>query len=149
MVHMKLRKATIRDVSFMLELMDQLGYPTSTEALKKRFKKFISNKGSGVAVAMLERKIVGLIAWTRSYLFVADKVRFHIEGLVIDKNHRHLGIGKALISFVENIANKNRPSIIDLTSGLRRAPTGTHEFYKKLGYKNEGHMAKLYLRKEL
>jgi hypothetical protein len=39
--------------------------------------------------------------------------------------------------------------IIDLTSGLRRAKAGSHEFYKNLGYKNEGYMAKLYLRKEL
>ena len=32
---------------------------------------------------------------------------------------------------------------------LRRAQDGTHDFYKRIGYKNEGHMAKLYLRKEL
>ncbi len=39
-------------------------------------------------------------------------------------------------------------AIIDLTFGLR-ANEGTHEFDKKLGYKNEGFMAKLYLRKKI
>lgn len=149
MINIKLRKAIIRDIPFMLELIAQLGYPTTEDALKRRFKKFITNKGAGVALAILERKIVGLIAWTKSYLFVSDKARFHTEGLIVDKTYRHFWIGKALMTFVENIARKNSPSILDLTSGLRRAPEGAHEFYKKLGYKNEGRMAKLYLRKEL
>lgn len=50
---------------------------------------------------------------------------------------------------VENHVQKFPGVIIGLTSGMRRANEGTHEFYKKLGYKNEGAMAKLYLRKEI
>ncbi|STX83883.1 acetyltransferase [Legionella donaldsonii] len=50
---------------------------------------------------------------------------------------------------VEEFARKFSPCIIDLTSGLRRAKEGSHDFYKSLGYQNEGHMAKLYLRKML
>ena len=53
------------------------------------------------------------------------------------------------MKFVEDIAQQDSPAIIDLTSGLRRAQDGTHEFYKRIGYQNEGPMAKLYLRKEL
>ncbi len=53
------------------------------------------------------------------------------------------------MAFVEKIAKKYSPVIIDLTSGLRRAKDGSHEFYKSIGYQNEGHMAKLYLRKEI
>ena len=53
------------------------------------------------------------------------------------------------MEFVEEIARSFCPVIIDLTSGLRRAKDGTHGFYKKLGYNNEGSMAKLYLRKEI
>lgn len=53
--------------------------------------------------------------------------------------------------FVENnIKSKSKNKIIiDLTSGIRRANEGTHQFYNNLGYKNDGYMAKLYLRKEL
>jgi len=53
------------------------------------------------------------------------------------------------MAFVEGIAQQHSPAIIDLTSGLRRVQDGTHEFYKRIGYKNEGPMAKFYLRKEL
>jgi hypothetical protein len=47
------------------------------------------------------------------------------------------------MKFVEDIAKHHLPAIIDLTSGLRRAHDGTHEFYKRIGYQNEGPMAKL------
>ncbi len=53
------------------------------------------------------------------------------------------------MQFVEDYARILGPAIIDLTSGLRRLASGSHHFYDKLGYKNEGLMAKLYLRKEV
>jgi hypothetical protein len=53
------------------------------------------------------------------------------------------------MQFVENYAVQFSPATIDLTSGLRRASKWTHELYKKLDYKNEGFIAKLYLRKEI
>jgi hypothetical protein len=53
------------------------------------------------------------------------------------------------MNYVEEYAKKYSPAIIDLTSGLRRSKDGSHEFYKSLGYNNEGYMAKLYLRKEV
>jgi len=50
---------------------------------------------------------------------------------------------------VEEFAQQISPCIIDLTSGLRRAKDGSHDFYKSLGFNNEGYMSKLYLRKEI
>ncbi|MBP7189750.1 MAG: GNAT family N-acetyltransferase, partial [Rickettsiaceae bacterium] len=102
-----------------------------------------------IAVSDVSGKVIGFVAWSKTDLVVSDAVRFHIEGLVIDKNYRSIGIGRKLMEFVESLARKKSPAIIDLTSGLRREKDGSHEFYKKLGYKNEGKMAKLYLRKEV
>jgi len=144
-----IRKATLSDVKELLPLLDQLGYSTTKEDLAKRFNDFCSIDGYGVAVACIESKIVGFVAWSKSKLFVSDNVRIHIEGLVVDKDHRGKAVGKKLMLFVEEYARSSGPAIIDLTSGLRRANEGTHEFYKKLGYKNEGLMAKLYLRKKM
>ncbi len=132
-----------------MPLMDQLGYPTSEYELKSRFKKFTKNDRYGVAVACLDQQVIGLVSWSASSVFVVDKVRFHIEGLVVDERYRGCGVGKKLMLFVEDIAHEFSPAIIDLTSGLRRAKDGSHEFYKSLGYQNNGHMAKLYLRKEV
>lgn len=57
--------------------------------------------------------------------------------------------GKKLMFFIEERAHNSSPAIIDLTSGLRRSKDGSHDFYKRLGYQNDGLMAKLYLRKEI
>lgn len=144
-----IRMAKSFDVPALLPLMDQLGYPTTNAELHKRFETFVSFEGYGVAVASEEPHIIGWVAWSKSELFILGKTRIHIEGLIVDRNYRGKGIGKKLMLFVEEAAKKYSPVIIDLTSGLRRAKEGTHDFYKSLGYHNEGYMAKLYLRKEI
>ena len=144
-----IRHANINDIPDILPLLAQLGYPCDLKDLRARFKRFIQNPGYGVVVACLDDRSVGWVAWSKSDLFVLDKVRFHIEGLIVEENYRGMGIGKKLMKFVEDIAKQHTPIIVDLTSGLRRASDGSHEFYKRLGYQNEGPMAKLYLRKEL
>lgn len=141
-----IRNAELADIESLLPLLEQLGYPTTKEVLKHMFTSFIANKGYGVVVAHLNNKIVGFVAFSKVQLFVS---RIHVEGIAVDKNYRKQNIGKQLMQFVENYAQKFSPAIIDLTSSLRRKSDGTHQFYDKLGYKNEGLIAKLYLRKEV
>lgn len=146
---MIIRHATIDDTPKLLPLLSELGYPATLEDLNRRFLKFVNNPGFGVAVSEMNEEITGLVAWTKTDHLISDATRFSIIGLVVSTSHRGTGIGKKLMKFVEDIAKQHSPAIIDLTSGLRRAKDGSHEFYKHLGYKNEGPMAKLYLRKEL
>ena len=144
-----IRHATIDDTPRLLPLLSELGYPATLEDLNRRFLKFLSNPNYGVAVCEMNEEIIGFIAWTTTDHLISDATRFSIVGIVVSTNHRNMGIGKKLMAFVEAIAKQHSPAIIDLTSGLRRAQDGTHEFYKRIGYQNEGPMAKLYLRKEL
>lgn len=81
--------------------------------------------------------------------FLFSRKRARIEALVVDPTYRRKGIGKALINSAEEHAKKQKCATIDLTSGVKRAQMGTHDFYKALGYNNEGPRAKVYLRKEL
>lgn len=144
-----IRSANQDDIPAILPLIDQLGYPNRMEDLSKRLKKFTEMPGYGVAVATIDDIVAGWVAWSSSSFFVFDQIKFRIEGLIVSSSYREKGIGKELMRFVEATAQEHSPCIIELTSGMRRANEGTHEFYKKLGYSNEGHMAKLYLRKEL
>ncbi|AFB28766.1 GNAT family N-acetyltransferase [Rickettsia rickettsii] len=141
--------ATPDNITNILPLMAQLGYPSSSEELIARFKNFINREGYGVALASLDNKRVGFIAWSKSLLFASDKTRIHIEALVIDENYRGKQIGKKLMEYLEEIVKKYSLVIVDLTSGYRCAKDSTHIFYEVLGYHNSGEMAKLYLRQEL
>jgi GNAT superfamily N-acetyltransferase len=143
------RRANKKDIESLLPFMTQLGYPTNLDMFKKRFDSFLNLDGYGIGLACLKDQIIGLAAWSKSTIFVIDKIRIHIEALVVNEHYRGQGIGKKLIDFIEDFAKQFSPVVIDLTSGVRRAKDGSHEFYKNLGYQNEGHMAKLYFRKEL
>jgi N-acetylglutamate synthase-like GNAT family acetyltransferase len=145
---MKIRQATKNDISQLLPLLAELGYPAPLEELIARFQRFLQHSGNGVAVCEKNKQIIGFVAWSKSNLFVADVTKLRIEALLVTHQYRGQGIGKKLMGWVEKTAHDHRPSIVELTSGLRRAKDGSHEFYRKLGYKNEGPMAKLYLRKE-
>ncbi len=143
-------KCKITDISSILPLMEQLGYPTKIEQLTERFSNFINTPGYGVAIAISNDNVIGLIAWSKSNLFVKDGSRIHVEALVVDKEHRRIGIGQALIKYLEKHIKKDKNVChIDLTSGTRRVVDGSHDFYNKLGYRNDGYMSKVYLRKEL
>ena len=144
-----IRQATILDAPAILPLIQQLGYPTSEDEFRLRFQKFTQNLGCGVAVASFDNQVVGWVAWSKSELLVLPKTRFNIEGLVVDEQHRAKGLGKKLMSFVEEIASRFSPSVIDVISGARRAKEGVHEFYKRLGYNQDGRNAKIFFRKEL
>ncbi len=139
----------ITEINSILSLMEQLGYPAEIEQLTNRFSNFINIPGYGAAIAISNDNVIGLIAWSKSNLFVKDGARIHIEALVVDKEYRKIGVGKALIKYLEkNIKRDKNICHIDLTSGTRRAIDGSHDFYNKLGYKNDGYMSKMYLRKE-
>ncbi|MGI4850487.1 MAG: GNAT family N-acetyltransferase [Janthinobacterium lividum] len=144
-----LRNAVVDDISEILPLLDQLGYPVTENILKTRFNRFKKCSDNDVVVAIIDNLIVGFIAWSTTPLFVLDKIRFHIEALVVNENYRSKGIGKKLIQFVEEIAHKSGPNIVDLKSSVKRAKDGSHEFYRKIGYRNEGSTKTLYLKKEV
>ena len=137
------------DLPFLLPLLGNLGYPTNLSALQERLELFLNQDGYGVAVATTSSHIVGMVAWSKSLLLVVPKTRLHIEALIVDGKYRHQGIGKKLMEFMEDIAQHYKPCIIDLTSGQHRQKDGTHDFYQRLGYQNQGLMAKVYLRKEI
>lgn len=144
-----IRYATVEDAPNLLTLLNKLDYPCELNAFETRLKIFLNNESYGIAVHEIKQEIVAFVAWSKTHLFVSNKVRFHIEALIVSENFRGKSIGKKLMLFVENLAKIYHPAIIDLTSGIRREKEGTHEFYKRLGYQNEGPMAKIYLRKEV
>ena len=148
MTKTSIRSATITDIPFIVPLMSDLGYPCDDKTLKKRFVQFIKLNGYGVAVACYDSDIVGFIAWSQSNLFALDAKRLHIEALIVNTEFRKQNTGSKLIKFVEEKAKLlNLPVIIDLTSSIKREKHGVHNFYTKLGFRNEGNTAKVYLRK--
>lgn len=148
------QEVTEADVVSVQSLLSQLGYPHDTEDVQDRIRLYrkTSIKDSffkaGGVVAQAKGKVIGLLAWSQQELFVENKVRFHVEALVIDKQWQGKGVGRALLAYVERL-EPDRDRIIDLTSRAYRAATGAHAFYRHLGYDNTGASEKVYLRKDI
>lgn len=146
MIH--IRDTEERDIDAICALLEQLGYQQEVPKFRARFAKFLSVDGYGAVVAELGEEVAGFIAWTKTMLLVSDRTRIRIEAMIVDEKLRGKGVGKALLSHVEDIATKLSPAILELTSGKRREVDGAHDFYDSLGYKNSGLKEKVYLRKE-
>jgi GNAT superfamily N-acetyltransferase len=57
-----------------------------------------------------------------------------IGALVVDRKHRRLGIGRALMNRPETWARERGCSMVRLTSSATR--TAAHRFYEDIGYSN-------------
>ncbi len=98
---------------------------------KKSFKKFLSQENLYQVGAFVDNKLVGLAS-----LFVIGKIEYTtglIEGVVVDKNHRRQGIGRAMMQTLIEKAKGLNLVFVDLTSNPTRVTA--NKFYQKLGFK--------------
>ena len=146
---MNIRHAIPTDIPHMLPLLEQLGYPTTAEGLADRMRVYADQEHYAVLVAEVDHQIVGIVALIFSEHFTKKGKRCRVEVLVVDAAYRRMGIGRALIEHAEELARQKGCTSMGLTSGMRRAGEGTHDFYRSLGYANEGERAQVYLRKDL
>jgi GNAT superfamily N-acetyltransferase len=83
-------------------------------------------------VALSENRVVGFIAVMQALAFGFPIGYLHIQGLAVQKELQHRGIGKKLLSHVENYAKEAGISFIILCSGFKR--TDAHALYEHNGY---------------
>ncbi|MGB3261281.1 GNAT family N-acetyltransferase [Paenisporosarcina sp.] len=134
---MEIREATINDIPELVGLMDQLGYPTSVDKMKSRFKAISSNSSYHTLVADYNGKVVGMAGLCTNLFYEYDGSYVRIVSFVVDSNYRRKGIGEKLIKQVENWAKEQEAIAIGLNSGNREERKGAHQFYLDMGYKEK------------
>ena len=77
------------------------------------------------------RKIIGFVH-AELYESLYMDTGLNILGLAVDSNFQGQGIGKKLMSSIEDYALKNNISYIRLNSNVRRIDA--HKFYESIGY---------------
>jgi len=90
--------------------------------------------GSGVVVAEKNGKIVGFI------VFKMEHDHGYIDDIDITKDEQRKGIGRALVTHVENIALTNGYSLMktDTTESAEGVPWKSYGFWTKMGYRDTG-----------
>jgi len=90
--------------------------------------------GSEVVVAEKNGKVVGFIVFKREHDYV------YIDNIDITKDEQGKGIGRALVTHVENIAFANGYFLVktDTTENAEGVPWKSYGFWIKMGYKDTG-----------
>lgn len=130
-----LRDITISDAQEIQRISKiVLGYDVDLDIVKKQIEKLTNDNKHNIIIGFENeqtRKIVGFVH-AELYESLYMDTGLNILGLAVDSNFQGQGIGKKLMSAIEDYALKNNISFIRLNSNVRR--TEAHKFYESIGY---------------
>lgn len=107
------------------------GYDYPLEKTKTRLVEILQRPTDQIFVACVEDKVVGYIHGSDYECTYSDSLK-NIMAIAVDEQYRGQGIGKALLSAVEDWAKESCCCGVRLVSGFDR--TKAHEFYLHCGY---------------
>jgi len=130
-----LRNITIFDAQEIQSISNlELGYDVDLDIVKKQIEKLTNDNKHNIIIGFENeqtRKIIGFVH-AELYESLYMDTGLNILGLAVDSNFQGQGIGKKLMSSIEDYALKNNISYIRLNSNVRRI--GAHKFYESIGY---------------
>jgi N-acetylglutamate synthase-like GNAT family acetyltransferase len=126
-----LRQAELKDVEFITELSNQLGYKTTIEKIQNRISEILNNVDNCVYVIIDNENIIGWIHCFYSLRVESDSF-VEIGGLVVDENYRRKGVGKILVTKVIEWARSKKSNKIRVRCNTLRKET--HVFYNRIGF---------------
>lgn len=129
---MKVRKAVMEDVPEITGLCFQLGYSATPEQVSANLKLLLGDEDHGIFVA--ESSDGNVVGWVHGYVYklLYNEPSTQVAGLVVDEDNRGRGVGKALMTAVEDWSRERGCVVIGLRSNIIRKEA--HVFYKNLGF---------------
>ena len=130
-----LRNITILDANEIQKISNfELEYDVDLDIVKKQIEKLTNDNKHNIIIGFENeqtRKIIGFVH-AELYESLFMETGLNILGLAVDSNFQGQGIGKKLMSAIEDYALKNNISFIRLNSNVRRVEA--HKFYESIGY---------------
>ena len=128
-----IRLATTGDSHRLAKLSEVLGYPVSPAAMARRLHRVLTRREDVVFVA--EQAGSGITGWIHGAergTLESDQ-RCEILGLVVEPTYRTLGIGRQLVTALEQWAKSRGLEEMAVRSNVMRVEA--HPFYERLGYR--------------
>lgn len=130
-----LRNYQTRDAREIWQLNnDELGYSFSYEETLTKLERLSQEASHCLLVAEIDGKVVGYIHGN-DYEVVYMPSFKNIMGLAVAKEYQNQGIGKALLTALEEWAKDTGAKGVRLVSGGERL--AAHQFYERCGYQKK------------
>ena len=127
-----IRSARPGDAAEIARLCTELGYTASPQDIEARLPSLLATGNHYIAVAAgSDSTLLGWIAAEHRLLLESGE-RVEIVGLVVGRDARARGIGKALVSTTERWATSRGVSTVLVRSNIAR--NESHAFYQRIGY---------------
>jgi len=119
------------DLPRVAALTIQLGYPSTLEAIARRYRALVEDKACALYVAEVDGTVAGWV-YIRGVVLFEEDARAEVWGLVVDEQRRRQRIGEALMQAAEQWARAAGFCEVRLRSNVTR--TRAHAFYQRIGY---------------
>jgi len=133
-----IRQAQDKDIPDMAHLMDELGYPTVIDDMRRRYEPMKTNDCYRTLVAEVNGQVVGMIGMYLGWQYAQNQPFIRVVALVVDTSHRQRGMGRELSQHAELWAKDKGASVVALNSGNRFERVNAHRFYRHRGYLDKG-----------
>jgi GNAT superfamily N-acetyltransferase len=131
---MTVRPLRLEDAPVVAVLAGQLGYPSTTEDIERRFRLLDGSPLDALfGVETEEAVLVGWVHVQRHHSLELDPYAL-VVALVVDERFRGSGVGRALLEATEQWARDHGLTGIRVRSNITRERT--HRFYEQRGYRN-------------
>jgi len=135
-VSLTIRDAKLSDAPALAVLMCELGYETSNVEMHSRLQAILRKASYRTIVAEVDNKLCGMIGTLTHASHEHNDPSGKIIALVVSKQKRRSGVGRALVAAAEKDFASRRVTQVTLTTRSERE--GAHRFYETLGYAKMG-----------
>jgi GNAT superfamily N-acetyltransferase len=134
----KIRTARRSDTSRFADLMSVFKDVRLTpKEADNRLRMIANDAGQSLAVATVDRFVVGLLAFRIRQNLESVSQYGEISAIVVDPDWQNEGIGHALLEHAEDLARKRKCIGLWLVSGFAREEEA-HKFYEGAGFSRTG-----------
>ncbi len=131
-VNFIIRRCEVSDSNAICELnRAELGYDYPENATKEKLEMLLKSRKDKIFVACVDDVVVGYIHANDYDVIYAPHMK-NVMGIAVASSCKRQGIGKALLSCVEDWAKNTGADGVRLNSGSKR--TAAHDFYRNCGY---------------
>ncbi len=133
----RVRSASARDAGRLGSLLDELGYPSTSERLVGALAGAQTDMGDVVVAEEDDGDIIGFASYQLVYFFEDAAPRCRLTAIVVDRAAWRTGAGNLLLREIERIAVQAACTAIEATSRRSAERSAAHSFYQDVGFVDE------------